>query len=93
MASFNIGETVVCSVEVRNTAGTLVDPATSMTITIANPLKAIVVSNQTMTKDATGKYHYDFTSEATYLDGKYTVSYKATDSTRITIAKSTFDLA
>ncbi len=92
MSLFNIGETVVCSVEVKNTAGVLVDPATSMTTTITSPQKTIVVSAQNMSKDSTGKYHYDYTSEVTAPDGKYTAAYKATDGTRITIAKNIFEL-
>jgi len=44
-----------------------------------------------MTKDSTGKYHYDCQT-AGYLDGKYTVIYTATDVARITIQKETFDL-
>jgi len=38
-----------------------------------------------------GKYHYDFQS-AGYSVGKYVVSYKATDSTRITIETEDLEL-
>lgn len=88
---FDIGETVICSVEVKNDAGTLVDPATSMKITITDKNKAVVVNAVTMTKDSTGKYHYDCQTTG-YIDGKYEVSYKATDGTRITIERQTFEL-
>jgi len=44
-----------------------------------------------MTKDATGKYHYDCQT-AGYLDGKYEGKYVATDGSRITIETETFEL-
>lgn len=91
MAKFDVGETVIASIEVRNDAGTLVDPATSMKITIMDKNKAAVVNNVDMTKDSTGKYHYDCQT-AGYIDGKYDVSYKATDGTRITIERQSFEL-
>lgn len=94
MAVFEIGETVICSVEVKNSAGTLVDPATSMKIGIdqTKPALASIIADTTdMTKDSTGKYHYDFQSSST-TKGDYRVTYKATDGTRVTIEKETFTL-
>lgn len=94
MAIFDIGETVICSVEVRNSAGTLVDPATSMKIGIdqTHPIfRSIIAISTDMTKDSTGKYHYDFDS-STATTGNYKVIYKATDGTRITIERETFTL-
>ena len=79
---FQIGETVVCSIEVRTTADVLADPATSMTITIKGPTGAEVVSAAAMTKDSTGKYHSDYTVAAG--PGTYEVDYTATDGARIT---------
>ena len=91
MADFDVGETVICSVEVKDDAGAYKDPATSMKITITDKNYVVKVNNADMTKDATGKYHYDFQT-AGYIDGKYEVSYKATDGTRITIEKEFFTL-
>ena len=92
MATFQIGETVICSCEVRDDAGVLKNPATSMTVAIYDANGVVVVPTTSMgTPDSTGKYHYDFAST-----GKpgltYTVYYTATDGSRITIAKDEFKL-
>ena len=94
MATFEIGETVICSVEIRNTAGTLVDPVTSMKIAIdrISPSLANIIADTTaMVLDSTGKYHYDFDSSSK-VAGDYRVTYKATDVTRVTIERETFSL-
>ena len=93
MAKFDIGETVICSCEVKNTSGTLVDPATSMKIVIKQikPNYSIIVSSTDMTRDSTGKYHYDFDS-AGKSDGEYQAIYTATDGSRVTIEKDIFNL-
>lgn len=91
--AFQIGETIICSIEVKNDAGTLVDPATSMNIVIdqITPSYASKVASTAMTKDAVGKYHYDCQTSA-YTAGTYKAIYTATDGTRITIEEDTFDL-
>ena len=90
--AFEIGETVICSVEVKDDDGAYKDPATSMKITITDKNKAVKVDGVAMTPDSTGKYHYDCQT-AGYIDGKYVVEYTATDGTRITIQKETFNLS
>ena len=92
MAQFNRGETIICSVLVKNSAGTLVDPQTSMKITIKDANNGAEVNNVDMTKTATGTYHYDFNSTASSMKGLYTVLYKATDGTRISICQDSFEL-
>jgi len=92
MANFVRGETVICSVTVKNSSGTLVDPTTSMKITVTNNINGIEVDDQAMTKDSTGMYHYDWTSAASSEKGNYDVFYKATDGARISITKDAFDL-
>ena len=89
--AFDIGETVICSVEIKDDAGAYKDPATSMKITITDKFNVIKVNAVDMTPDSTGKYHYDCQT-AGYIDGKYQVAYTATDVARITIQKETFDL-
>ena len=89
--AYDCGETVICSVEIKDDAGAYKDPATSMEITIKDKNQAVKVSAVAMTKDSTGKYHYDCQT-AGYIDGKYQVAYTATDVARITIQKETFDL-
>ena len=92
MAKHYPGETVICSLEVKDSAGAYQDPATSMNIVIANPAGATAVTSTAMTKDAVGKYHYDYTSPAAATLGKYIITYTATDGTRVTIEKDNFVL-
>jgi len=91
MATFQIGETVICSIEVKDDVGAYKDPATSMKITITDKFSVVKVSSVDMTKDSTGKYHYDCQT-ADYIDGKYNVRYTATDGTRITMEIDSFTL-
>ena len=89
MAAFHIGETVICSVEVRED-GVLKSPATSMQIEITGP--SVVVTLTSMgAPDSVGKYHYDFPT-ATQSPGPYKVKFVATDSTRVSIGIDTFTL-
>ena len=78
--AFNRGETVICEIEVTVTeTGDLVDPATSMNITITNFHHGTEVNNQAMINDSTGKYHYDFNSAIGMPKGQYTVYYTDTE--------------
>ena len=92
MATFQVTETVVCEIEVRDSDGTLTSPADSMTISIYDPQNTAVVSDTAMEEDSTGMFHYDYTSASTALHGEYRVRYKADDGTRITIGIDTFRL-
>jgi len=88
---FQRGETIVCRIEVRNAeTSTLTDPATSMKITITDPDGTNKVDAQSMTKDAVGKYHTDYTIPADGKLGRWNVKYVATDGARVTIEKDTF---
>mgnify|MGYP001619977116 CR=1 FL=1 len=89
--AFDLGETVVCWRNVKDENGAYKDPATSMKITITDKNNVVIVNAVAMTKDATGKYHYDWDT-AGLLDGKYEVKYTATDGTRITIEENTVEL-
>jgi len=93
MNTFDIGETVICTCEVKGDDGNYKDPSTSMQIVInqVDPMRAEKVSATDMTKDSTGNYHYDCQT-ANYSAGKYEVTYTATDGTRITIEKENFAL-
>ena len=91
MSSFDIGETVICSLEVKDDNGDYKDPSTSMKITITDKFNVVKVNNVAMTKDAIGKYHYDCQT-TDYVDGKYVIKYVATDGSRITIEKESFNL-
>lgn len=90
--NFSIGETVICSIEVRNAAGNLVDPATSMKIQVNEAVSSvIVVASTSMTKDTTGCYHHDLQTSALQRR-TYDIIYTATDTTRISIGKDTITL-
>lgn len=90
--TFQIGETVICSVTVRDADGVLADPSTSMKITITDSKNGIKVNNQDMINDSKGEYHYDFDTSSLSLTGIYTVTYKATDGSRISIEEDTVEL-
>lgn len=90
MAVDIVGETAICSIEVKNSAGTKTDPSTSMTITIWDGHMDKVVDTQAMTKDATGEYHYDYTIAAG--EGNYKVLYVATNGSRVSKGKDSFSV-
>ena len=92
MKTFNRGETVICSIEIKDADGNFSDPATSTQITITDPSGTDVVDDQAMTKDSIGKYHYDYTSSSSAKLGNYLVKYVLTDGSRITIDTETFKL-
>ena len=94
MLTFDVGETVICSVEIKDDAGAYKNPATSTTISIdqLSPVyKVDVVASTNMTNDSTGKYHYDFDS-AGIQAGTYRVNFRAADGLRITQTKENFTL-
>lgn len=82
MATYQMGETVICSAIVTNDARTLCDPETSMKITIKDSGNGVEVDDVVMVKDNTGTYHYDYTIDG--ARGVYGIIYTAIDGTRIT---------
>ena len=60
MKNFDVGETVICSAEVKR-AGAYLDPD-AIVISIYNPAGTIVVTEQPMVKNEAGKYQYDWDS-------------------------------
>ncbi len=94
---FDVGETVVCSITIRDSTGALQDPVDSMKIVIdrLEPSWANVVASTSMTggvgNDGVGLYHYDCQT-SNFVAGKYEIIYTADDGTRITIQKDTFML-
>ena len=93
MAIYQIGETVICSITVKDEDGALQDAATSMNIVIDQtaPDSASKITSTAMTNDSTGLYHYDC-QVAGYAAGDYKITYTATDGTRISIQTDTFTL-
>jgi len=92
---FHRGETVICSASVTDGSGNPKDPSTSMKITITDFQNGFEVNDQAMTgglPDSEGEYYYDYTLDVAALKGYYTVIYKATDGTRITIKEDRFEV-
>lgn len=91
MDEFYKGDTIICNRNVKNDAGTYVDPATSMQIQIDRiaPHNSFILAATNMTKDSTGKYHYDFQTTSMSV-GEYEATYIATDGTRISQEKDRF---
>ena len=92
MATFYIGETIICNLTIKDSNRNLVDPDTVPAITINSSSGTAVVDKESMKKDSTGLYHYDFQTEDASA-GVYGIVYKVTDSTRVTILKDSLELA
>lgn len=70
------GETMSQTVEVRTTAGALVDPDT-IVITIIDPAGTTKADAQSMTKDGTGEYSYDYLIAEDAILGEWKTKIKA----------------
>jgi len=91
---FDISETVICTIAIKDADGTAQDPVTSMNIEIIRitPNPATMVASTGMEDDTgDGAYHYDCDTTG-YLAGFYMVKYTATDGDRVTIQTDTFIL-
>ena len=64
------------NVVVRDVNGALVDPDT-IVMSIVDPEERVKIDAQTMTKDSTGKYHYDYLLATDAVTGKWTTEVKA----------------
>jgi len=83
---------VVLTVEVKDDGGVYVDPTSSPTVKVTDPAGAMVVNDLAMTKDAVGKYHYDYMSGDTAVVGVYRWRCKAVDGARTTKKIDSFAL-
>ena len=90
---FQIGETVICSITVRDENGDLQDAATTMNIVVEQitPQFRSLITSTAMDNDSTGTYHYDFATSSA-MRGGYLITYTATDGSRVTIEPDTFTL-
>ena len=70
------GETMRQNVVVQDVNGALVDPDT-IVMSIVDPAETVKIDAQTMTKDSTGKYHYDYLLATDAVTGKWTTEVKA----------------
>ncbi len=93
---FDIGETIVCSIAVTNSAGVAHDPVDSMKILITNhDSGATIVASTDMTHDGaadSGLYHYDFQTVG-LPQGVYDIQFIGDDGTRISIEKDYINLS
>jgi len=92
-------ETVIMELEVRNQAGTLVNPSTSTKVLVTDPAGTIVVGAGTppslptdMDNDGAGKFHKDYTPAADAVLGFYTIRYTTVDGGRTNILDDGFDV-
>lgn len=95
MDKFDLGETVICSITVKDASSTLQNPSTSTNIVVErlSPDPTEMQSSTAMTNDGTGLYHYDWqTSGGSVTRGKYKFIVTATDGSRISIEVTEFNL-
>jgi len=86
---YHKGETVICSITVKDSNGIPKDPDTSVLVTIKDPLENKVVENQEMNNSSLGNYYYDFQT-SNCVGGRYFITYKIKDGTRTSIEKDEF---
>ena len=86
--NFVIGETAICTCDVRDSDNKLID-ADTMAITISCNCSG--EESALMVKDSTGKYHYDFQTTG-HQKEKCEVYFTATLGGRIAKTRNTFNL-
>lgn len=92
MAIYQRGESVVCSLKTRNSSGDLVNPDTTIQITITDGRRRNLVTGADMINDGTGLYHFDFNSTLAHPIGRYRIRYVTIDAARTTITDEFFEL-
>ncbi len=90
--TFQKGETVICSITVKDAGGELQNAATSMKIEVylKAPYSSFLAATS-MDNDSTGTYHYDVNT-STFTGGTYKIIYTAVDGTRTSIETDEFIL-
>lgn len=89
---FLAGATVRIHTEIYDIDDALVDPTTSVTITITDPTGTAAVTNGAMSTSSTGIYDYYYTSTVDVKYGTWRFVIKATDSSYISYDSGTFVL-
>ena len=74
---FYQGETVTVETSVRDSDNVLTNPTTSITISITDADGVARVTDQAMTNDSTGKYHYDHALPADAVAGVWVAEVTA----------------
>lgn len=85
--SFCVGEHIECLLEIRDNAGNLVDPDTSILVSVYRPDGTLDVDGTAMTKTVVGKYTYTYNSAGKPV-GIYRARFKTVDATKITLLDS-----
>lgn len=89
---FDRTETIIMELEIKDENDAYADPATSTKVTVTDPDGTVVVNDTSMSKDAVGRYHHDYTPGADAVLGWYRIKYVATDGGRVTIQDDGFTL-
>lgn len=79
--TFQRPETVAIWAEVKNWAGTYVDPSEGVDLILTNPKGVVKVNGEAMTKDEVGKYVYYYKSQSNDEVGWWNARGIATDGT------------
>ena len=79
MITFQRGEDPIRVDALYLVDGILVDPGTSIKVTITDEMGTAVVDAVAMTKDDDGKFFYNYTPEATAILGNYRVRVETDD--------------
>ncbi len=87
--AYQRGETYILSLEVKDSSGDYYDPITSVTAEIIDSAGS-TKSSGSMTKDSTGKYHYDYTIQSSDATGIWQAKVTCVDGTRTTIKTINF---
>jgi len=90
LARYDRGETITLKLSITDSAGAAYDPNVSIQVSIWDPDGTAVVADTAMTKDATGEYHYDLATTASFALGTYRFQYETVHDSRTTIQTDYF---
>ena len=91
--TFYRGVTVRLYVECRNyLTNALADPSTTQTVTLQDSEGTSILAAQALTKDATGKYYYEYTTTSSSPCGRWVGYFTMTSGTTVSNAKFSFDV-
>uniref|UniRef100_A0A6M3L602 Uncharacterized protein n=1 Tax=viral metagenome TaxID=1070528 RepID=A0A6M3L602_9ZZZZ len=84
MATFQLGETAICYLEIRDENGTLIESDLSK---VGIYKGTILLVEGDMVKDSVGKYYYDYLTDT---KGTLIAEFTATYNTRVTKTRESF---
>ena len=88
------GTTIRLKATIKDADGALMDPGTSIQVSVTDPAGATALAGTAMTKSSTGVYYYDWQTSADATKGLYKQKVTAVDSskTSIEVDDSAFEL-